>query len=43
MWGNNRYGDCVTAEEALAKIAAYPHVWVSEAGGDPLGRPSTAS
>lgn len=30
VWGNNRYGDCVTAEEAFAKIAAHPHVWVSE-------------
>lgn len=30
IWGNNRYGDCVTAEEAFAKIAAHPHVWVSE-------------
>ena len=30
IWGNNRYGDCVTAEEAFSKITAHPHVWVSE-------------
>ncbi len=31
VWGNDRYGDCVTAEEAAAKIAAHPHVLVPDA------------
>ncbi len=28
MWGNARYGDCVTAEEAFAKSVAAPQVFV---------------
>lgn len=31
MWGNNRYGDCVTAEECFAKVADAPNCFVSEA------------
>lgn len=30
MWGNDQYGDCVTAEECFAKIADNPNVFISE-------------
>jgi hypothetical protein len=30
-WNNYIYGDCVSAEEAFAKIAAAPHVFIPEA------------
>ncbi len=29
-WGNNEYGDCVSAEEAFAKATAKPQVLISE-------------
>lgn len=30
MWGNQRYGDCVTAEECFAKIADVPNIMIRE-------------
>lgn len=30
-WGNNKYGDCVSAEEAFAKITATPYIFIPEA------------
>ena len=30
MWGNNQYGDCVSAEEAFAKIADTPNVFIED-------------
>lgn len=30
MWGNDQYGDCVTAEECAAKIADHPHAFITE-------------
>lgn len=29
-WGNNKYGDCVTAEEAFAKATATPQTFIPE-------------
>jgi len=29
-WGNDKYGDCVSAEEAFAKSAANPHIFISD-------------
>src|SRR5262249_12599113 len=29
-WGNDEYGDCVCAEEAFAKVAANPYIFVSD-------------
>jgi hypothetical protein len=29
-WNNSRYGDCVTAEEAFAKIADPPNIFITE-------------
>ena len=31
MWGNNQFGDCVTAEEAFAKACHFPEIFVSDA------------
>jgi hypothetical protein len=31
MWGNDVYGDCVTAEEAFAKACHHPEVFISDA------------
>lgn len=30
FWGNNRFGDCVTAEEAFAKACSKPTILISE-------------
>lgn len=30
FWGNNTYGDCVTAEEAFAKASHNPEIFISE-------------
>lgn len=30
FWGNNTYGDCVTAEEAFAKATHSPEIFISE-------------
>jgi hypothetical protein len=30
MWGNNRYGCCVTSEECAAKIADHPNAFITE-------------
>ena len=30
FWGNNTYGDCVTAEEAFAKASHDPEIFISE-------------
>lgn len=30
-WGNNTYSDCVSAEEAFAKAAANPHLYIPDA------------
>ena len=30
FWGNNTYGDCVTAEEAFAKATHDPEIFISE-------------
>ena len=30
MWGNEVYGDCVTAEEAFAKACNDPEIFISE-------------
>lgn len=29
-WGNDVYGDCVTAEEAFAKATAKPYIFLNE-------------
>ncbi len=29
-WGNNKHDDCVSAEEAFAKITALPYIYISE-------------
>lgn len=31
MWGNDTYGDCVTAEEAFAKSCHLPEIFISDA------------
>jgi hypothetical protein len=31
FWGNDKYGDCVTAEEAFAKACHKPEIFISEA------------
>ncbi len=31
FWGNDRYGDCVTAEEAFAKACYSPEIFISDA------------
>lgn len=31
MWGNNQYGDCVSAEEAFAKAAHSPEIFIDDA------------
>jgi hypothetical protein len=31
MWGNDQYGDCVTAEEAFAKACNNPEIFIPEA------------
>jgi hypothetical protein len=30
FWGNNQYGDCVTAEEAFAKSCHVPEIFISD-------------
>jgi len=30
FWGNNQYGDCVTAEEAFAKACHVPEIFISD-------------
>ena len=30
MWGNDQYGDCVTAEEAFAKATAAPEIFIED-------------
>src|SRR5690348_17266653 len=30
FWGNNQYGDCVTAEEAFAKACYLPEILISD-------------
>jgi hypothetical protein len=30
FWGNNQYGDCVTAEEAFAKACYVPEIFISD-------------
>jgi hypothetical protein len=30
FWGNNEYGDCVTAEEAFAKACHVPEIFISD-------------
>ena len=30
FWGNNQYGDCVTAEEAFAKACYQPEIFISD-------------
>ena len=34
MWGNNQYGDCVTAEEAFAKACHSPEIFVTAADAE---------
>lgn len=31
FWGNNQYGDCVTAEEAFAKACHVPEIFITDA------------